>query len=590
MNINLRSQLHLKRLTSAVEASRRVLQPHRNKRLEFLREFVGMHYGDRGTSDRVPVNYLQMTTSLYVRAMAARTPRVLVTTPYLSLEPIARNLQIVTQRAIDHMKLDQTIEDMVTEALFGMGIVKVGLTRSPGSPPVDVGTPYAAAVDFSDWVHDTTAKYEHQIQFEGDRYQIDREDLRDDPAIIDPDLVDGLPILDRTAVDDLGETRTTELSRGAMTNSDEGLEEKVELWDLWLPRDNLLVTIEPQSATVLKIIESDDHEQGPYHKLCFNRVPGNLMPLPPAALLFDLHILANKLFTKSMRQATQFKRVVVAPTDAIKDGELFRQSEDGEYIATATPDRVHERAFHGADPGQMAMYLEARNEATRFSGNLDALAGLGPQAQTLGQDQMITGTATERLAAMAEKATKSTSSIVRHLAWMLYTDPVTTYRVPKRIPGSDIQIATAFTPEQRSGDFLSFNFDIEAFSGQPRGPAQQLQALRILVNEFLGPFAPMLQAQGKTVNFEDIFRQAAQYLQYDRADRLIDSVLGPSPMAPGGPDAIESAGKPAITTRNVVRTNRSGSTSQQRDAAMSSALMGVRQNRSTASAAARSPS
>lgn len=587
MNLNPRKAQHIKRLAHAVEASRRVLRPHRDKRMEFLREFVGMHYGDKGTSDRVPVNYLQMATSLYVRAMAARTPSVLVTTPHLTLEPTARNLQLITQRAIEQMKLEHTIEDMVTEALFGMGIVKVGLTRSPGSPPVDVGAPYAAPVDFSDWVHDTTAKYEHQVLFEGDRYQLDKADLYEDEAIIDPDVVRGLPTLDRTSVDDAGEERTTTLSRGTLVNSDEGLEDKVELWDLWLPRDNLIVTVELQSGTVLKIVENDNLDQGPYHKLGFHRVPGNIMPLPPVALLYDLHILANKLFTKSMRQATMFKRVVVAPTDAIKDGELFRQSQDGEYIATATPDRVHEKVFHGADPGQMAMYMEARNEANRFGGNLDALGGMGPSAETLGQDQMITGTATERLAAMSEKAGKTVTGVVRHIAWMLYTDPVTTYRIPKRIPGTDIQIATALTPEQRSGDFLNFNFDIEAFSGQPKGPAQQLQALRILLNEFIGPMAPMIQAQGGAFNVQEAITQAAQLLRYDRYDRLVE--FPGSPM-PAGPDATDGMSKPAVTTRQVVRTNRSGSTTQQRDSAMSAALLGVRQNGNTRAAAARTPS
>lgn len=580
------NERHIKRLFGAGDASRRVLRPHREKRMEYLGQFVGKHFGESGAKDRVPVNYLHMATSLYTRIMASKSPRALVTTNFLSLRPVAKNIQIVTQRGIDKMELGETIEEAIIEAMFGLGIIKVGLKRTPNGPRADVGTNYATCVNFDDWVHDTRAKHWSQVEFEGDRYTLTRDDLLQD-ELIDPDVLYDLPEKTRFNLDDKGEDRSESLGRGTSSTDEEGLDEEYELWDYFIPRENIIVTLEATTGTLLKIVDNDSLDSGPYHKMWFGKVPGNLMPIPPAALLMDLHELANNLFTKNMRQATLFKKVVVAPPEALKDGELFRQSVDGEYILSANADRVGEKSFHGSDPNTMAMYMEARAEANRFGGNLDAMGGLGPQSDTLGQDQLIAGAANERLAAMDEKKNKFVTGIVRHLAWNYYTDPVTTYRIPKRVAGTNMEIATSFTPEQRTGDFLMFNFDIQAFSMSQRGPAQILQALRTLVNEFLGPMGGMIQQQGGNINAEMIVKKAADALLIDDLDMLVEF---PADGPPQGPDMMDGAQKPAITTRRYVRVNRPGTTSQGRDHAMANALMGNKLQRSERAAAARSPS
>lgn len=584
--INPTNPQHLKRLFAALEASRRVLRPHREKRMEYLAEYVGMHYGEKGTRDRVPVNYLHMATALYVRLMASRNPAVLVKTDFLSFRPIGKNLQLVTQRAIEKMKLKDAVEEMVTEAMFGMGIVKVGLRRTPNGPKADVGSNYCVPVDFDDWVHDTRAKHHHQCEFEGDRYSLTVGDLLADPRV-ERGVIDELPTMSQHNLDDKGEERSESLGRGSSSTDEEGLDERIELWDLFLPREQLIVTLESQSGQVVKIVENDSLDIGPYHRLGYNKVSGNLMPLPPSALIMDLHQLANTLFTKNMRQASLFKKVIVAPPEALKDGELFRDSVDGEYMISSHADRVGEKSFHGADPNVMAMYLEARGEANRFGGNLDALGGLGPQSETLGQDQLIAGAANERLQGMDEKKNEVVTGIVRHLAFNLYTDPVTSYRIPKRIKGTDMEIAITFTPQQRTGDFLDFNFDIQAFSMAQRGPTQQLQALRSLVNEFIGPMAGMIEAQGGKINAEMIVKEAADNLLIRNLDTLVEF---PGDAPPQGPDMMDGATKPAMTTRKYVRVNRPGATAQGRDRAMSNALMGIKTNRSQSDAAARSVS
>ena len=73
----------------------------------------------------------------------------------------------------------------------------------------------------------------------------------------------------------------------------------VELRDIWLPREQLIITVETgKLGPSLRVLEWDGPHSGPYRFLRFNEVPGNTMPLPPVALWRDLHDLANVLFRK----------------------------------------------------------------------------------------------------------------------------------------------------------------------------------------------------------------------------------------------------------------------------------------------------
>ena len=77
------------RLQNAVEYSRRQLLPYREKRLHAIRQFVGAHYTDTGSQERVPINLLEMAISIYRRQIAARRPQVLVRSKFPEYEPVA---------------------------------------------------------------------------------------------------------------------------------------------------------------------------------------------------------------------------------------------------------------------------------------------------------------------------------------------------------------------------------------------------------------------------------------------------------------------------------------------------------------------
>ena len=119
----------LKRLREAIDYSRRKLMPFRQQRYEAIRQYVGFHYSDDGTSDRIPVNLLELAVNIYTQQMAARAPKALVQTRFAELKPMAANFELALNHLIKEIRLGQTIRLAVIDALFSLGIIKSGLER-----------------------------------------------------------------------------------------------------------------------------------------------------------------------------------------------------------------------------------------------------------------------------------------------------------------------------------------------------------------------------------------------------------------------------------------------------------------------------
>ena len=79
--------IDFKRLRTAVDWSVSQLEKPRNQRVEMIQQYVGSHYARGGAEDHVPVNLLELAATIYVRALAARSPTVMVTTGVDALKP-----------------------------------------------------------------------------------------------------------------------------------------------------------------------------------------------------------------------------------------------------------------------------------------------------------------------------------------------------------------------------------------------------------------------------------------------------------------------------------------------------------------------
>lgn len=570
-------QIDFGRLQVAVESSIRKLATPRLKRIDSIRQFVGMHYSDSGTKQRVPTNLLELAVTIYVRRLASRSPRVMASTPITRLRPFARDMELALNQIPGEIDLDQTLRMAVVEAIFGFGVVKVGLS-STGREFMghEIGEPFVDLVSLDDYFLDMTAKKAKAIQFEGDDYWVPIKTAR---AMAGNDKIEPDQ---HTVTGSEGEERAEGISQ------DESVDlyrEKVWCRDVWLPDTGQLVTYGAKSKELFGVVDWDGPIAGPYHKLGFSDVPGNLLPMPPVALMRDLHELGNSLFRKLAKQAEAKKNVAAFGGGNDEDVEALKKASDGDGISYhgQKPENI---TVGGIDQPTLAMFLQCRDLFSYFNGNLDALGGLSPMSDTVGQDQMMTEAASARIVFMEKQTIGFVKGIYKSLAWYEWTDPIRTRTLAKPVENTGIVVQSVWSPETRDGDFLDYNLEIDVHSMQEDTPATKLQKIGQTLERFVFPVLPAIQQQGGQINFQELMSVIARLASLPELNTLIQ--FGePTPEQEMAGGSSEPSLKPTHTTRTYERVNRPGATRHGKDDVMTRILMGGNVQQSEAAAVGR---
>lgn len=551
------------RLVTAFDHSRRKLQTFRERRLAMIRQFVGGAWSDGGAPDRVPVNFLEMALNIYRRQVAARAPRVMVRSKNGDNISFADDLEIALNIAIDDMKFDDTMRRWVLEAMFGMGVLKVGLAPSDQREIMgfthDPGQPFADVVDFEDFVFDITAKRWDQVQFCGNRYALPLEAVEDLKMFPKKELSK----YERRTTNEQGDEKISNMVDDGGSYGEESYMDLVELWDIWLPYENVVATFQTdpnggiEDREPLRVVEWDGPEGGPYHLLSFGDVPGQIMPLPPAALMIDLHELGNRVFRKLGRQADRQKTVTLVASANQDDGRRITSANDGDAVAVDRPEATKDVRYGGVDQAGLAFFQQLRQLTSYFGGNLETLGGLNNATNTASQEQLVKNQATMRIADMQERATAASTAVIKAIAFYMWNDPVRAYRIPKKIPNSDMTIMSEMKPEKRSGEFPDYAIEIVPFSMQSRTPSERLQTAMQVMQTYILPMSQLLQQRGLVPNIEAFLKMSAELSGTPEVMDLVQKVpaqeLMQGPPAPGGGGA---GGAPANTTRNYVRSDR----------------------------------
>lgn len=560
--------LDFDRLRTAIDWSVSQLEKPREKRIDAIRQYVGSHYAKGGADKRVPVNMLELAVTIYVRQLAARAPQVMVNTGVDHLRPFALSMQLALNQVPEEIGLASTLRRTVIEAIFGIGVCKVGLTSSGadvmGSDP---GEPFVDVVSLDDYFIDMSAKDRAGVQFEGNDYWLDVESARalyegeGDPADIAPD--------DHTITGDRGERRADGV---AVDEGADLFKDKVWLRDVWLPETRELLTYGVKSKKLYRVVPWDGPEHGPYYTLSFSDVPGNLLPLPPAALWLDLHELGNSLFRKLARQAEAKKTVVGFPGGNDESVEALKKARDGEGIRYSGG-KPEPMTVGGIDAETLAFFLQTKDNFSYFAGNIDALGGLSPMTDTVGQDELLSNAASARMDSMRSEATGFSKKLFKALAWYEWTDPIRQREIEKPVKGTDMVLKRVWSEETREGDFLDYNLDIDPYSMQDDNPSLRLQKIGTVLERFIFPILPVLQEQGLQLDARRLFEIIAQLSNVEEVKDLVTFAqpIQGDPQQGGGEQPSFS---PTNTTRTYERVNRPGATRGGKENALSQILMG----------------
>ena len=518
------AKIKVENLREAIRYNRKQLQPFRTSRVEMLKEFVGKNYSDQGAEDRIPVNLLEQAISIYARSLVASRPKAVISTPHDDYKAPASDLELAINHVLKQVDIKRTLQLAVLDAMFNQGVVKVALNQSAsidfGGIRHLTGQPKAEVIDFDNWVHDTTAYRWEQIQFCGDRFFASKEQLIES-GLFESRHINKLPDKKFTTINTDGDERPIGLTASGGTEGS-SLFEDVELWNIWIPRTRESITLHPTSGPILRKVKIDGPVLGPYRRLGFGDVPGNVMPLAPAALWFDLHDLFNRLFLKTGRKAERKKTVTGYRGGSEEDARRVRDSSDGDMVKMENPDNVREFTFGGMSQEDLLFLTMLQNFFTWNAGNLDTLGGLGAVADTLGQEKLVDQNSSKRVEEMQGRVADFTQGIMEDIGYYLFTDPFIQIPLVKRIPGYEsVEIPFTFDDESRVGSYTDYNMELKPYSLQEQTPAMRNAMIDNVVGTLFVPLGPVMEQQGMTPNMEEILRQKAKNANMPELEDLV---------------------------------------------------------------------
>lgn len=575
------------KLANAMEWSRRSLRFHRIVRHAIVDQITGGNYSRLGFygygqgrgREEVAVNMLEMAKSTYARQMVASNPQALISSPHRQLRSSAVQMEQAVNELFELMDFESTLYGYVDDSIIQLGIIKVGITDFDAEGVFGTrhraGQPYAETIDFDDWVMDMNAKRYEQVQYAGHRFRVPWQYVMDSSLYTNKENL--APSYYRRYNEE-GDERVEVLSRG-FEGDPEDLFDMVELWEVWIPWANRIVTIVSDDSRtseprLLRSEEWSGPSNGPFHLLKYNDVPNNIMPVSPASLLMDLHLIGNRLFSKLARQADRQKTVLGAHGTAIDDAERVVKSDDGDTIRMDNPEKSREFRFGGADEGNLIFFTHVKELFNYYGGNLELLAGLGPAADTATQEKMLAAGAGKRMSHMQSRFTSSVTKIVKDLLWWMWNDPQIKIPYTFRVPNTKYERPANWSREVQRGTYLQYNYQIEPYSMAHRTPEMRAEQIMQLYERMLIPLGPMLAEQGITPDIAETLRTIAGYRNMHEIERLIMfSEPNPDLNVTG---SAPSHRMPQSTSRTYNRVSTSRTTAGGKDQEMIQSLQSLR--------------
>jgi len=553
-------ELHRSRLTKAIEADYRSLEWVRNLKRGLVESYAGSGYGKpRSPRKEKLVNLALQTVEANNIGLVAQRPRVLVSTHRPELKYFAKLFTVTLNDYIEEIGLEFTFGRCVMDAQFGMGILKLHLTESAMELDrwADPGLPYASNLPVDNFVFDTNAPCWESVRYAGDSYRMAYSDL--DHPMFDPAAVQWLVASKRSEDDD----RTSRLSRGNESSQDE-LEEMVDLTDIWFPREGRIYTFPLASRGQFQIkgppvaaMDWEGGERGPYPILSFLDVPDNIIPTSMLASLAPGERLINNILRKQGRQADRHKEITTFPAGAEEDMRKIINTSDGGTANVNNPEQIKQLFYGGVDPRNQAFVgsmLQLHNAA---AGNPAGKLGLGAQAPTASQEQIIQGRIGSKDASMQYKVLDFSCRTIRGLAQMMWNDKALYRQAQIPLDGSTYSINAAWMPGDREGSFKDYQFEVYSMAYQ--SPEERVAKVTQFVTQLYAPLAQMFREQGKTLDLEEF---VDMYAEFENLPQLKDCIRSAGPVTPGSEMTQEGAGPPNTTRTYERRSVAAGPTPQ----------------------------
>lgn len=537
-----------------------------------IEEYVGSHYNRTKPKFTTIVNLLNQAAEAHVIDLVTNCPRCRVTTEDRRLWPFAYRFQTALNNFIQEMKLEETLAAIALDGFFSLGVAKVYqrdyvYVQLDEDVWADPGKPYVSRVSLDDLVLDMSVGSLRRCKFMGDRYRVAWSKVRDNPDF-DSAIVKQLGPTSKYGRTDTQE-KTQEIGSREIADGDE-LEPMIDLWDCWIPELNVVATFAWDTVTLPLVVRECGSEGGPYHFLRLGDVPDNIMPSTAGQNLKELHDLYNGLFRKMAAQAKRHKVNPVYRPGTKDDAERLKRVNDGEWVQVQDPTGISTIEQGGIVPTNAAFAVAVESGFDRQAGNLQARLGLGPQAGTLGQEELIQGVVSKKAAKDQYRVNAFTEEVLEHVGHLMWHDAM--LEVPGQVeaaPGTGVYVDASWSPDRREGDFWQYQFKVQPYSMayQPPGAKwAKLQQAIMMILQLL-----QARAQGAPIDVAYAVKLVAELQDIPELENLYAEIFPiEQPEGGEGPSEIPGVAAP----REYIRRNVSmGGTPQARQDQMQQSMM-----------------
>lgn len=566
--------IDLRRLCDGIARDRRDLEPFRRNRVLAVRQLAGKNYSDDAAPAEVPVNLIGLYYQIMMRSLVSESPRVMYATFDRSQAAVVAAMEAWANDEIAATGMVETYKRAIGDALLWRGRVKIALA-TPADAALDswdlkAGQPFMELIDPDDDFEDQRARRFDQCAYTGHRYRI--------PVSLANDLyargrTDRFDPTEREDVNDGGDERIDTLGRG--TGHREEVEDHVDLWEVYLARHKVVVTLRDvggvpdSSREPVRVQRWVGPPCGPYHTLAFLPVPGNLQPKGPVMDLIDLHRHYNAAYRKLMRQTRDYKKILPYRGGNSEEIERVKSEPDGGMCQADNAETMKEVEFGGPAQSVLVMSDHIKQQFDFIGGNLALLGGRSPQSRTASQDKMLTDQANAGVAAMQEVTEAFVQTTMEAMNWYWWHHPTKVMSSRYDVPG-----VPGVWAERRLGPAGS-GMEMERRGPMPRVKIDPCSVIRqspqsrlAFVNQLVQTFAPMLplfQQQGVALDANELLGLYAKFGNEPELMKLFQTIEA-QPQAGQGQD---SPGMAANTTRTYERYSHGGQGAQAQAADLS---------------------
>lgn len=506
-----------------MKADRRSLERHRVQRRFAVEQYAGPNWLETNVIQSVPVNLLAQYVAVLGQKLIAKNPRVMLSTFDRSNKPAVNAMNQWANKQIEKIRLADTLKRVVLDALFSIGILKVGLATPEDAAlyswNIKAGQPFAERVDLDDFVFDTHARDFSEVTYIGHRYRCPKSVAE---AMYGKKAKD-LPASTDSFYNAEGDERISAMGRGTMTQQSEEFEDFVDLWEIYLPRHRKVYTFADDVVLGASPVSDGDKieelncqdwigpDTGPYHILGFGWVLGSAMPKGPIQDLIDLHMFANNSYRKLIDQTQRQKTVLCVQGGAMEDGSRTQKANDGDIIRTDNPAAAIEKVFGGANQNTLQMFMQSLQLYNEMAGNLRLMGGIAPESKTATQDKMLNENASAGVADKQDSTITFVAGALKALCWYWWHDPYLTMKVSHPIPGMpEMAIQRQVFPQQRSGSFEDLDIKVDPYSMQHSTPQSKLSTIMQIVKEVWFPMQQQAAQAGVMMDYNALFKLASQ--------------------------------------------------------------------------------